>query len=369
MSKKKTNQILFTPGPVGVKTSVLKELTKPILFHRTQPFEMVYENIQSNLNKIFDTDSNFTTLILSGSGTMANEAVVISLIKKNEKLLIVSNGQFGERLETISKIHKVKYEIVNFGWGNQINVSRLEEKLYSYKPDWLFVTLLETSTGMVNPVDEIGKLCKKHKTNLFVDAVSGLGAEPISMVRDNISVCTSVPNKALEAPPGLSFVCVRKNLLEENSEVKSYYLDLNRYYLSSLKNQTPTTPTLSIFMSLSKALDLLLKESLKGRRKRYLALSTEVIKLSKELKIPVLITDKKYKASAITTLVLPSHKVAEKLSIFLLKRGMTVWHHDYKQTDTRMNSLMQISVMGDISISDVKTLFKKIRKFNIYTEI
>jgi len=357
---------LFTPGPVAVKTTVLKELAKPILFHRTKPFEKVYAEVSTKLNKVFGADDNYASLIMSGSGTMANEAVATSLINRNQKLLIVSNGQFGERLATIAKIHKVRCEVINFGWANPINISDLQKKIILYKPDWLFVTLLETSTGMANPVNEIGKICKKHKVSFFVDAVSGLGAETISMIKDNISACTSVPNKALEAPPGLSFVCVKKTLVTESEEVKSFYLDLCRYYVSSLKNQTPTTPALPIFVSLNKALDLLTKEGLQGRRKRYLALSSEVVRLSKTLKIPVLITDKKYKAIAITTLVLPSHEIAEKLSLHLLKKGMTVWHHNYKQEDPRMNSLMQISVMGDINISDIKRLFKEIADFNTY---
>ncbi len=366
MNKKNAWQILFTPGPVGVKKSVLKELSKPILFHRTKPFEQVYAQVSTKLNRVFDANDKYCTLIMSGSGTMANESVVISLINTDQKLLIVSNGQFGERLATIASVHNTKHKVLNFGWANPINISELEKKIKVYKPNWLFVTLLETSTGMANPINEIGMLCKKYHIDLFVDAVSGLGAERLSMIKDNISVCTSVPNKALEAPSGLSFICVRRNLLDEIHETKSYYLDLKRYYVSSLKNQTPTTPALPNFVSLNKALDLLLKEGVNGRRKRYLRLSSKVMKLCKSLNIPILITTKKYKASAITTLVLPSHEVAEKLSLYLLKKGMTVWHHDYKQEDPRMNSLMQISIMGDINSLDIDRLFTEIKNFNIY---
>jgi len=369
MYKKSTKQILFTPGPVGVNESVLEELSNPVLFHRDKLFEKVYSQVNTKLNRVFDANNDYCTLIMSGSGTMANEAVVVSLIGNGQKLLIVSNGQFGERLATIASLHNTKHEVLDFGWANSVNISGLEKKIKAYKPNWLFVTLLETSTGMVNPVHEIGKLCKRYSIFFFVDAVSGLVAERLSMTKDNITVCTSVPNKAIESPPGLSFVCVRKNLIQNNKEVKSYYLDLKRYYESALKNQTPTTPAVPIFVSLNKGLDLLLKEGINGRRKRYLKHSDKVTKLCKKLNIPILISDKKYKASAITTLVLPSHEIAEKLSLYLLKRGLTVWHHDYKQKDSRMNSLMQISIMGDVGLSDIDRLFREIKKFNIYGKI
>src|SRR5690606_13253951 len=147
---KNNQQILFTPGPVGVKKSVLKELSKPILFHRSKPFEQVYSQVNTKLNRVFDANNEYCTLIMSGSGTMANEAVVVSLINTDQKLLIVSNGQFGERLATIASVHSTKHEVLNFGWANPVNISKLEAEIKTYKPHWLFVTLLETSTGMVN---------------------------------------------------------------------------------------------------------------------------------------------------------------------------------------------------------------------------
>lgn len=354
---------LFTPGPVGVKKTVLRELANPILFHRTEPFEKVYASIITKLNKIFDADNRHVSLILSGSGTLANEAVVTSLIKPSDRLLILSNGQFGERLAEISKIHNIKLEVINFGWANSISITSLQKKIINYKPNWVFVTLLETSTGMVNPINRIGKICKKYSVKFFVDAVSGLGAEPISMTKDNIDVCTSVPNKALEAPPGLSFLCVKESLLKENTIPKSYYLDLYRYYVMSKKNQTPTTPAISIFVALNKALDILLKEGLEQRIRRYFKFSSEVLKFSNSLKIPTLITDKKYRANAITTLVLPNHEAAERLQKYLQKKGMIVWHHSYSQREAKFNSLIQISIMGDVNLVDIGHLFKEISHF------
>lgn len=356
---------LFTPGPVGVRKEVLKELSRPILFHRTYSFEKLYRQVAEKLNRVFGADERYVTLTLTGSGTMANEAVITSLIKNKERLLIVSNGQFGERLATIAKINKTNFRLLDFGWVSPIDLRLVEKEIKKYKPNWLAIVFLETSVGMVNPVHEIGIICKKYGVKLFVDAVSALGAEQLSVIKDNIVACTSVPNKALEAPPGLSFVCIHKKNIESISrfEPKSYYLDLYRYYSVYLNNQTPTTPAVSLYLGLNKALDLFLKEGVNKRRKRYKKLSSLVGKLCTKYKISLLITDPKYQALAISTLVLGSHGQAHKLQQFLENKGFTVWHHDYGKKDKRLNSLVQISVMGDIKQSDIDNLFSRISQF------
>ena len=356
---------LFTPGPVQISMTVLKEMSKPIIFHRTSPFEKLYKNITEKLQIVFDANQYFTTLILTGSGTMANEAVISSLIDKNDKLLIISNGQFGERLATIAKVHNINFKTIDFGWGNAIEVNQLEIEIKRYSPTWVAVVLLETSIGIVNPVNKIGKLCKKYNSKFLVDAVSGLGAEKFSITKDHVDVCISVPNKALESTPGISFVCLRKDLVLslKTKRPKSYYLDLSRYFEMSLKYQTTTTPAIPIIVSLDKALDLLLKETLTTRRNRYSYLSSLVIKYCNKLQIEVLIKDKGLKANAITTLVLLNHESAEKLQRYLEKHGFTVWHHPYNNADKKFDCLLQISVMGDINKKDVKNLFTKIAEF------
>lgn len=362
---------LFTPGPVGVNKAVLKELAKPIIFHRTKPFENLYKKVTNKLLKVFDANEQYVPLILTGSGTMANESVLMSLIETKDKILIISNGQFGERLATIAKIHGLDFKLLNFGWGNIIEPDKLEIEMKKNKYKWVVAVLLETSTGMVNPIYKIGKLCKKYKSKFVVDAVSGLGSENISMIDDSIDVCVSVPNKALESVSGISFVCIKRNLITKlkNNEPKSYYLDLFRYYEISLKNQTPTTPAISIIVSLNKALDLLLKEGLINRQNRYKKLSTLVIKYCNKLDLDILFKNQPFKANAITTLVLSNHESAEKLQKYLEKYGFTLWHHPYHNKDQRFDRLLQISVMGDINKGDIVKLFTKIGEFkNLYAE-
>lgn len=365
MSNKHTkNYTLFTPGPVGVSENVLRKLSEPLLFHRAEPLQRIHKQITSKLIKFFGANSKYVPLLITGSGTLANEIVLSSLIyKKGDKFLILSNGHFSERLAEIAKIHNLNFKILEFDWGTKIDPEKVEQQLKSYKPNFVSLVALETSTGMTNPVKEIGRLCKKHGALFFVDGVSAIGGQDIKVSRDKIDICTSVPNKALEAPPGLSFICVRKELLERKlPKPTSYYMDIFRYYSYLRKYQVPTTPAVSLMVGLDKALDLFIKETLKNRIKKYKTKSRLVEKKAKKLGIRSLLKEED-RANGISTFYLPNPAYAEKLSNYLLKRGCVVWHHDYKKSDKRLQAIMQISIMGNIGRKHVDNLFKEIKGF------
>ena len=234
MSRKYTKKhILFTPGPVRTSDAVLRTLSEPVLFHRTEALEKIHKQISDKLLIFFVESSKYVPILVTGSGTLANEMVLTSLIRKSDRLLILSNGHFAERLMEIAKLHKLNFRTLDFGWAKNVNVERVEREILSYKPSFVVLVALETSTGMVNPVKKIGTLCKKYKAKFIMDGISAIGGQDIKISRDGIDVCTSVPNKALEAPPGLSFICVKKNLLKEKlPKPTSYYMDISRYNLS-----------------------------------------------------------------------------------------------------------------------------------------
>lgn len=362
--KKSKSYSLFTPGPVSVRDVVLKKLSEPVLFHRTEPLEKIHRQISNKLLKFFGASSKFVPILITGSGTLANEIVLTSLLRSGDKLLILSNGHFAERLTEIAKLHSLNVKILDFGWAKNINIKRVEEKLKSYKPNFVGLVALETSTGMVNPVKRVGALCKKYGIKFFVDGVSAIGSQDAKVSRDNIDICTSVPNKALEAPPGLSFICIKKNLLlkEKLPEPSGYYMDISRYYTYLEKHQAPTTPAVSLMVGLNKALDLFISETLKNRIKRYKTNSKIVENKAKKLGLKLLLQEKD-RANSISTFYLPDSKYAEKLSDHLLKKGLTVWHHDYQKLDKHLQAIMQISVMGDINKQDIDGLFEEVDIF------
>ncbi len=362
-NKKSRNSLLFTPGPVAVNGAVLKKLSEPILFHRTGQLLDIHKRISNKLLKFFGANSRYIPLLITGSGTLSNETALSSLVAKREKLLILSNGLFGERLAEIAKLHELNYKILEFDWATNIDIEKVKHELRNYKPRFVALVALETSTGMANPVREVGRLCKKCRAIFFVDGVSAIGGQNIKISRDNIDVCTSVPNKALEAPPGLSFICIRRTLLEKKlPKPTSYYMDISRYYAYLKKYQVPTTPSVSAMVALDKALDLFLDEALDNRIRRYKVLSKLVGKKAADLGIRFLL-DERVRANGISTFHLPNTEYAERLNNYLLRKGYTVWHHKYQKSDKRLWAIMQISIMGNIAKRDINNLFKEVKTF------
>ena len=201
---------LFSPGPVMVKDNVRWSLLHYDICHRSKEFEAMFVDTQEKINKLYNADDNYYSVIVSGSGTSANETVLSSIFKPGDAALLIRNGVFGERLLEILTKYNVPLVEAVFDWGTYPDINVIEDLLKA-NPQVKVVAMVfhETSTGMINPVYEVGQLCKKYNKILSVDTVSAAGGENIDVVKNNISVCTSVGGKCVGAFPGSAYVCAR----------------------------------------------------------------------------------------------------------------------------------------------------------------
>ena len=123
----KNDHYLFCPGPVMVSERVRKALLHPDMGHRVPAFEKVVVNIQNNLLKIYKANDEYTVLLITGSGTAANETVISSYFTPEDEVLLVNNGTFGSRLEELLQVHEVKTRVLNDEWGERPQVADIEE--------------------------------------------------------------------------------------------------------------------------------------------------------------------------------------------------------------------------------------------------
>lgn len=355
---------LLTPGPVTISKKVSQTLSKPVLFHRTDKFCALYSRVCSKLATVFGASSAHQILILSGSGTLGNEAALSSIFGPKDKILVLSNGDFGERLMKILEVHNIEYTSIRQPWATAFDLKIIRKKINDPELTAVAMVAMETSTGMVNPIKEISKMCKTTGRIFFVDAISALGVEDLDVTRDGIDICTSVPNKGLEGPPGLALVCIRQSILDrcKNLPPKSIYMDLLCYSKYASKNQAPTTPAVSLFMALEAALDELISEGLAVRQKRYRKFSEFVRKESANLGIDLLITNRLHSSNAVTTLCFPAQVKVAELHRYLLDHKVTTWHPSHPGTLASKN-ILQVSVMGDVHQRDVKYFFKLLRAY------
>lgn len=364
MTRRKEKIPLLTPGPVTTSKKVAQARARPILFHRFDDFCSLYMRTSSKLAKVFGASSAHQVLILSGSGTLANEAVFSSVFGPKDRILVLANGDFGERMIKILEIHNIGCIPFCHPWATPLNLKAVEEKIKDSQVTAVAMVAMETSTGMVNPVREIGKMCKAAKRIFFVDAISALGAEDINVKRDGINICTSVPNKGIGGPPGLGLVCLHRSILDrsKNFPRKSIYMDLHRYSEYADKNQAPTTPAVSLITALEVALDELLTEGILNRRKRYQEFSSLVRKESTRQGIKLLLARSTDSSSAVTTLSFPSQVKVADLHQFLLDHGVVTWHPSHPGPLASKN-ILQVSVMGDVRRKDIRYFFQLLKEY------
>ena len=199
--------ILLNPGPVTLTHRVKTSLLKGDLCHREPEFGQLQQNIREKLLQVYALDSStWTSIILTGSGTAAVEALITSLTPKNSNLLILENGVYGERIRKIATASKITNDQIKSGWGESINFGALEKALSSQKYSHVALVHHETTTGRLNKLEQILSLCKHYNCKVLLDAVSSFGAEDISFEGGLITGVAATANKCLHGVPGISFV-------------------------------------------------------------------------------------------------------------------------------------------------------------------
>lgn len=212
---------LFLPGPLKLTEELARPFSEEAMSHRSSTFQAIYQEVKSTLRKM----SGASPYLLSGSGTLANEAMLAQISRLDERGLILANGEFGERLIKQANRWQLGFDSMEEGWGERFSEDTIKELLENGEYGWLLMVHGETSTGMVNGIDSIGALCKKYKIKLCVDCISSFGAIPFSM--ENCWLATATSGKAVGTMSGIAVVFANHEITEDPSLPN--YLDLGKY--------------------------------------------------------------------------------------------------------------------------------------------
>lgn len=245
---------LYTPGPTEVRSELLNQLANPQIHHRTMEFTKLYDDIQVNLKKLLFTEN--PVFLFTSSSTGAMEAAVTNGVKK--RCLNLVNGAFGMRWHEITVMNGIPCDKFEIEWNKAIKPEMVEEQLKTGKYDAVTLVSNDTSTGILNPVKEIGKIIKKYDDVLFlVDAVSAMAGTEIRVDDWGIDMCLAGLQKAFALPAGLAVASVSEQLLDRADEVepRSYYFNLPLLYKYHKRSQTPSTPAIPQMYALKKQLE------------------------------------------------------------------------------------------------------------------
>ncbi|XP_076463958.1 2-aminoethylphosphonate--pyruvate transaminase-like [Babylonia areolata] len=266
---------LFTPGPLGVSLTV-KEAMLRDLGSRDVEFVSLVKYIRSRLVQISGvSEEEFTCVPIQGSGTFAVEAVFQTAVPRNDsKVLILENGAYGKRMSKICGATSIPYHMESFPENERVNLQRVAELLKSEKFSLVSCVHCETSSGVINPVEEVGQLIKalSPDTVYFVDAMSSFGAVPLDFEAGKVDFMVSSANKCMQGVPGFSYAVARKSVLSKcKGNSRSLSLDLHDQNEGLDSNgQFRFTPATHAMLAFRQALVEFDEEGgLEGRANRY----------------------------------------------------------------------------------------------------
>ena len=267
------DKVLFTPGPLTTSQTVKQAMLRD-LGSRDGEFIGLVKEIRDKLVELGQADPDqYTAVLLQGSGTFGLEAVVSSTIPPDGKLLVIINGAYGKRLAKIASVLKIDTITLEYPENTTPNLREITDALQADKKiTCVSVVHCETTTGIINPIEDIGEAAAKSGATYFVDAMSSFGAVPIDLAGCHIDYLVSSANKCIEGVPGFSFVlCQLDSLKRTAGFARSVSFDLLDQYQGFERNGqfrfTPPTHALAAFRQALAELEL--EGGIPGRAKRY----------------------------------------------------------------------------------------------------
>lgn len=355
--------ILLTPGPLTTSQTVKEAmLTDWCTWDEDYNLHIVEEIRKSLVSLATQHTGDYTSILLQGSGTYCVEAVIGSVIKPGDKLLILSNGAYGDRMGNIAEYHGISYDMLAFDETEQVSVSYVDDYL-SHNAEITHVAVVhcETTTGVLNPLKEIAHLVKMYGKKLIVDAMSSFGGVPLDVHELGIDFLISSANKCIQGVPGFGFIIARRSeLLHCKGVSKSLSLNIYDQWEAMEKGHGKwrfTSPT-HVVRAFKQAMDELAEEGdVEARHNRYCENHRVLVDGMRSLGFQTLLPDE-IQSPVITSFLYPHADFNFKTFYTQLKeRGFVIYPGKISQADT-----FRIGNIGDVHPEDFRQLIEIIRE-------
>ncbi|WP_259545735.1 aminotransferase class V-fold PLP-dependent enzyme [Heyndrickxia sp. FSL K6-6286] len=339
----------FLPGPVAIDKEVQTAFDQQPIWHRSEEHSNMVAAVKTKLKEMTNAKQ---VAILTGSGTLSNDAVAAHLAGLNAKGLILTNGEFGDRLVDHAERFQLTFDHISYDWGTSFLIEEIENKLMEGNYDWLWFVHCETSTGMLNDFKKIESLCKQYSVKLCVDAISSIGAVPLDL--QHTYLATGVSGKAIGSYTGLSFVFY--NSLENLSYPVPRYLDISYYEKCE---GIPFSQSSNLFHALNVALDKFLDPSFIKERRSIFIQACEMFK-DKGFHFVI---DNQHSSPCVLTIAIPKDLSSLAIGEDLYLNGFLV---HYRNRYLIENNWIQIALMNaNNDLKQLKSLIRVMEKLII----
>jgi alanine-glyoxylate transaminase/serine-glyoxylate transaminase/serine-pyruvate transaminase len=313
---------LMGPGPLDIHPRVYQALTSPVIGHMDPAYFKILDQVAEGLRNVFQTQ-NKVTQATPGTGTSGMEACVANLMEPGDQILVCVHGYFGDRIRQMAERQEAEVTVIEGEWGKPIDPGQVRDafKAKSYK----VITLVhaETSTGVLQPMDEIVRLAKEHGVMILLDTVTSLGGVELNVDKWGLDAAYSCSQKCIGCPPGLAPVTFSDRAVEavknRKHPVRSWYLDislLDQYWGSTRVYHHTSSSTLNY--GLLEALLLIEEEGLQNRFERHLENHRALVAGVEAMGLKMLV-EPEYRLPTLNTVKVPEGVDEAKVRSYLLK--------------------------------------------------
>jgi aspartate aminotransferase-like enzyme len=353
MSSNKSFGTFFLPGPTEVRHEIMAAMNQPMIPHRSQAFEDLFARIQEGLRPIFKTDRPVYVVAASATGMM--EAAI--RCAPGGRILCLVNGAFSERFAHIATMCGRDVDRYEVAWGQIHAIPQLEERLSLRRYSAITVVHSETSTGALNDVRSISDTAHRHGVLCLIDSVSGLAGAELRFDEWKLDYVLTGSQKALALPPGLSFAVASLDLIDQanSAPARGVYFDLVELDAYARRNQTPSTPALTLMYALEAQLKSIAKETIEARWARHKAMAVRtqewISKIADETGKKIAnIAPLGSQSPTVSTIRMPTEVSPENFTSRVAAQGITIANGYGKLK----SSTIRIGHMGDHTVETLE---------------
>ncbi len=346
-----TEKLLLIPGPTPVHPRILNNLSKPTISHVSPTLVTELKQSLSNLKKIVFCQ-NGESFIVAGAGTLAMEMALLNTVRVGERILVLSQGFFGQRMAQIAQAFGLDYDIIECEWGKAVLPEELEKSLAEVKYEAVVCTHVDTCTGGCAPVNEYARVIKNHNLIYIIDGVCATGGIEERMDDWGVDVILTAAQKCFGAPPGLAVLVVSEKGMEKRKAIQvipAFYSDWLRW-LPIMKDPSKyfSTPCVNEIRAFYESTKIVIEEGMETRFSRHARTARAIRTALSELGFSFF-TEKPFLADTLSVVNYPDGIEDEAFRNLYYENGVVV-AGGLGETTGRV---FRMGHMGNISVSQV----------------
>ncbi|KAL7638640.1 UNVERIFIED_CONTAM: hypothetical protein RMT77_011212 [Armadillidium vulgare] len=321
------SKLLLGPGPSNVSERVLRSMTSPMLGHLHPEFLKIMDDVKEGLKYLFQTEAR-NVFCISGTGHAGMDSVMMNILEERDVILIAKNGIWGDRAADMAQRQGAVVRIIEKKPGEAFTPEEIEEGLQKFRPKAFFIVHVESSTGVLQPLEEIGNLCRKYGSLFVVDTVASLGGVPFFMDKWLVDITYTGSQKVLSCPPSLAPVAISDRAMRVISDrrqpPKTFYFDyshLANYWGcdDAARRYHHTGPITSVY-ALREGLAQLVEEGLPESWSRHKECANLLHRGLERLSLKLFVENLAWRAPTVTTIVVPQGINWKEASEYLMNK-------------------------------------------------